>query len=85
MHIFKWKDFLLEGGVLHFYICDFFTFWKYEGITLSLFILKYFPQKESLKTVFQHKKRAVDLHEHTRFPSHAAVCQLISEHHKNIP
>lgn len=80
MHIFKWK-----GGVLHFYLCGFFSFWQYEELTLSLFILKYFPQKESLKTVFQHKKKLfLYMNLHISYP-YAAVCQLISEHHKNIP
>lgn len=56
MHVFKWKDFSVDGGVLHFYVCGFFAFWQYEKISLSLFISKYFLQKESLKKNFNTKK-----------------------------
>lgn len=85
MHVFKWKDFSVDGGVLHFYVCGFFAFWQYEKISLSLFISKYFPQKESLKKKFQHKKKLFLYMNIHISHSYAAVCQLIFEHHKNIP
>lgn len=77
MHIFKCKDFSVEGVVLHFYLCGFFSFWQYEEITLPLFILKYFPKNNHSKQCFNThtQKKAVSLHEPTHFLS---LCSSLS-------